>query len=108
MNFVLFTHTVAATAAITADRFITHAGAVPAAGAVCLGVARTSAESGDVLSVDVIGTTMVTAGDTITVGAAVETDNAGRAIPLDSGVKLGRALTAGATGALVEVLLIPA
>jgi hypothetical protein len=99
-----------AAAPITANRFVTYAGAVPAAGAGGCGVARSNADTGERVPIDVLGTVTVETGGAISAGALVETDNQGRAITRNTGVTLGR-LTHGqsATGAgqFVEIVLIP-
>ena len=108
MNISILTLTVAAAAALSANRFVTVAGAVPAANANCLGVTRTSAAAvGDLVPVDVAGTTLVEASAAIALGAAVTTTNDGRAVTHSTGAVLARALgAASGAGALVEVLLI--
>lgn len=108
----LLTLTVAAAGALAADRFVTHAGAYPAAGGLPLGVTRTSAgAAGDLLPVDVLGTAIVEAGAAIAVGAAVMVGTTGKAITHDGdGDKfaVARALEAAtADGNLIEVLLLP-
>ncbi len=104
----ILTLSIAAAAALTAERFVTGAGAVPAAGAQCLGVTRASGATGDLVPVDVLGTAIVIAGAAVAANAAVETDNQGRAVVLNTGAKLGRALqAAAAAGDRIEVLLIP-
>lgn len=111
MNIALLTLTVTASAALSANRGVTGAGAVPAAGANVAGFTRTSAASGELVPVDVLGTTIAEAGAAIAAGAAVEVDNLGRVITLAAGVKVGRMApgqaAAGAAGALVEIVLIP-
>lgn len=99
---------VVAAAALATGRFVTTAGAVPAAAARVLGVTRTSAAAaGDLVPVDAVGTAIVEAGAAVAVGAAVETDSVGRAITLAAGVKCGHALSAAsAAGQFIEVLLI--
>ena len=98
-----------AAAALVANRFVTAAGGVPAAGAAVLGVTRTDAESGDLVPVDVLGTTEVVAGAAVTAGATVMTDNQGRAVAHSStNVRVGVALSAAtAAGQSIEVLLLP-
>lgn len=101
--------TVLASATVSANRFVTAAGAYPAAGAAALGVTRSSGASGDLLPVDVLGTTEVEAGGVVTAGSVVMVDSTGRVVDQTStNVKVGRALT-GATvaGQTVEVFLIP-
>lgn len=108
MNTSLLTLTVTAAAALSANRFVTATGAVPAAGANVIGVTRTSAAAaGDLVPTDAIGTAMVEASAAISAGAAVETTNNGRSVTASSGVVCGRALTAASgAGVLHEVLLI--
>jgi hypothetical protein len=108
-HFPLLTQTATASATLTANRFVTFAGAVPLADANTYGVVRQAAVSGNKITVDVIGTAMVEAGAAITAGATLKTDSSGRAITwATSGVKVGLALqSAGAAGDIIEVLLIP-
>lgn len=97
------------TGTVAAQRFVTHAGAQAGADANTLGVARTAGVSGELVPVDVIGTTVVEAGAAVAVGAQLETDSSGRAVTwATSGPVVGRALqAAGAAGDMIEVLLIP-
>jgi uncharacterized ParB-like nuclease family protein len=99
-----------AAAPLTANRFVTLQGAVPAAAAGGCGVARSNADTGERVPIDVLGIATVETGAAISAGALVETDNQGRAITHSAGVVLGR-LTHGqsATGAgqFVEILLFP-
>ena len=101
--------TVAATATLVAERFVTFAGAVPAADAFVLGVVRQSAVSGDKVTVDVVGTAIVEAGAAITAGATLKVDASGRVITwATSGARVGIALqSASALGQFIEVLLTP-
>lgn len=104
----LLTLSLLAAAALPAHRFVTHTGAVPAAGAAVAGVNRAAAATGDLTPVDVLGTTIVEASAAIAVGAAVETIGDGRAVTKTTGVLAARALqAAAAAGDLIEVLLIP-
>ena len=89
--------TVVATAALTGERFVTLLGAVPAAGVGNVGVSRHDAASGADVAVDVMGVVKVTAGAEVAAGALVETTNVGKAITKDTGIALGRALTAAAS-----------
>ena len=99
--------TVIAAAALTAERFVTATGAVATAAGNALGVTQTSAASGQVVAVDVIGTAVVTAGAAIAKGAAIEVGTAGKAVTKSSGVTVARALQAAAAdGDRIEVLLI--
>lgn len=104
----IFVQTIIATAAITANRGVTIAGAVPGAGLTALGLAQTGGAIGDAIPVNVMGTGVGEAGAAINVGAALEFDASGRVITKSAGVTIGRALTAAAAlGDQVEVLLIP-
>lgn len=106
-NISLLTLSVLAAAAITAERFTTATGTVPAAGANALGVAKSNAAIGETYPVEVVGTAVVTAGAAIAAGAAVEVGTAGKAITKASGATVGRALNAAsADGDRIEVLLI--
>lgn len=110
-NLSLLTLTVAAAGALEASRFVTKAGAYPAAGAAAFGVARTSAAAaGDLVPVDVLGTAIVEAGAAIADDAALMVDATGRVVPLTAGGKapVGRAMAAAAAaGAFIEILLVP-
>ena len=101
--------TIAATATLVAERFVTAAGAVPAADANVLGVVRQAAVSGDKVTVDVLGTAIVEAGGAITKGDTLKVDNTGKVITwATSGAKVGLALQAASgAGQFIEVLLIP-
>ncbi len=110
-NISTLTLTVAAAGALVANRFITQAGAYPAAGARAHGVTRTgAAAAGDLVPVDVQGTAIAEAGAAITLDAPLMLDATGRVVPLAGTGKtpVGVAMeAAGAAGALVEVLLVP-
>lgn len=101
--------TVTATATLTAERFVTAAGAVPSADANVLGVVRQAASSGDRVTVDTLGTAIVETGAAVTAGNTLKVDSSGRVIPwATSGAKVALALqSAGASGDFIEVLLIP-
>lgn len=104
----IFVQTIIATAAITANRGVTIAGAVPAAAATALGLAQTGGAIGDAIPVNVLGTAVGEAGAAIAVGAALEFDASARVITKAAGIAIGRALTAAANaGDQIEVLLIP-
>jgi hypothetical protein len=101
--------TVVATAAITGERFATMLGAVPAAGAGNVGVARHGAAIGEAVAVDINGQVTCTAGAAIAAGALVEVGTTGKAITKASGIAVGRALTAAAAdGNKFTLILTPA
>ena len=98
---------VTATAALTAERFVTGGGATATAAGRALGVTQTSAVSGQIVAVDVVGTAVVTAGGAIAKDAAIEVGTAGKAVTKSAGVTVARALQAAAAdGDRIEVLLI--
>jgi hypothetical protein len=107
-NISLLTLTVLATAVLTAERFVTQAGAVAAAAGPAFGVARAPAAIGERAPVDVIGTAIVTAGGAIASGAYIDVGAAGKAITHAAGKIVAQALEAAAAdGDRIEVLLIP-
>lgn len=98
-----------ASATLTADRFVTFAGTVPAADANVLGVVRQAAVAGDPITVEVVGTAIVETGAAVAAGATLKTDAQGRAITwVTAGARVGIALqVATAAGQFIEVLLLP-
>ena len=96
---------------LASNRFITQAGAYPAAGAAAFGVTRTSASAaGDLVPTDVQGTALVQVGaGGVTKDAALMVDATGCVVALSGASKspVGRALGAASEGGLVEVLLVP-
>lgn len=100
---------VLASATVTAERFVTPAGAPAGAGANTLGVARSGAASGERVTVDVMGTAVVEAGAAVAAGDTLKADASGRAITwATSGAKVAVALEAASSaGQFIEVLLIP-
>ncbi len=97
-SIILGTMSVLAAAALTKHRFVTAAGAVPASGAFCPGVANANYDAGEQAGLDFAGIVVVESGAAVAADAAVQTDASGRAITLAAGVNQGRALDA-ATGA---------
>ena len=110
-NVSTLTLTVTAAVALAACRFVTQAGAYPAAGAAAFGVTHSSAEAaGDLVPVDVQGTAIAEAGAAITLDAPLMVDATGRVVPLTVGSKspVGRAMQAAtAAGQQIEILLVP-
>lgn len=107
-SFSLLVLSVVAGGALATARGVTAAGAYPSAGAGIRGVTRTSAgASGDLVPIDVIGTTLMEAGGTVTNNGPVKCDASGRAIDQGgTGVIVGYALNGAASGGMVEVLLV--
>ncbi|GMU44161.1 MAG: DUF2190 family protein [Xanthomonadales bacterium] len=94
----LLTLTIAATATLTANRFVTVGGAVCGAAGDALGVARTSASSGDQVPVDVAGTAVVEAGGTIAAGQYVQSDADGKAVAASASAIKTAVIAGGAAG----------
>lgn len=107
ISLLCLTRTAAAT--LAACRFVEADGTYPSAGGPALGVTRSSAVTGDLIPVDVLGTVPVEAGAAISANAVLKVDASGRVVAHDStNTKVGIALTsAAAAGDLVEVFLIP-
>lgn len=102
---ILMTVTVLAAAALARFRFVTFAGAVPAAGARVMGVAATDFDNGELAGVNTHGELLVEAGAAISAGAEVETDASGRAVTKTTGVAFGVARDAAtAAGDIIRVL----
>lgn len=102
--------TMTASGAVTAERFITSAGAqVAVAGAAAIGVSRNTAADGALMTVDTFGTAIIEAGGAIAAGAAVKAGADGRALTYDVGTKSGVALQAStAAGQRIEILVLSA
>ncbi len=101
---------VLATAAITANRFISPAGALASAAGNAQGVAQTDAVIGAKVTTTVLGTEVVETGAAIAAGALIEADATGRAITKAAGVSLARLApgeVATTAGQFVEVILLP-
>lgn len=96
---------VLAAAPIAAYTFVGTDGKTAAAGADAQGVATFDGVTGDLVTTDVLGTTIVRADADVLAGARVEVGASGGAVPADAGIPVGRALESAAAGALVEVLI---
>lgn len=104
----VLTFGITAAAVIANARFVDHAGNPCAAGEKSLGVshAQGAAAIGDNCPL-AKGIVVVESGAAVTVGADVESDATGRAIPLDSGVSNGTALDAASgAGEFIRVMNI--
>lgn len=109
-NISLLTLTVKLAIVAAANRFIERDGTYPAAGGNALGVTRFDGVVGDLVSVDVQGTTIVECGAAVAADAALMVDATGKVVTLAGSAKqaVGRALEAGAgDGSKIEILLIP-
>lgn len=106
--YKLLTLSVVATAALSANRAVTAAGAVPSAAARCVGFTDYAAAIGERVSYGAMGTVVAEAGAAFAVDAALELDATGRVVTKSAGVTVGHALAAAtAAGQLVEILVIP-
>lgn len=108
-NIAVLTLPLVLSGTVTANRFVTAAGAQAGTDANTYGVARSSGVSADRIAVDVLGTAVVESGAAVAVGATLKVDSSGRGITwVTSGAKVGLALeAASAAGQMIEVLLIP-
>lgn len=105
-SYPLLTLGITAGGALAANRFVTSAGAYPTAAAGARGVTRTSAAGAGALTpIDILGTTIVEAGGSISKDAAVEVGANGVVVAKAGGVLVGYALEAASSGQLIEVLL---
>lgn len=105
----ILTLTVIATAALSANRAVTLAGAVPAAGALCIGITRSDAAIGQAVPVDVVGTTKAVSGAAFAADVALMADATGKLITHTGTNKVVARSMAAATAAdqVIDVLLIP-
>lgn len=104
----IFGQTVLATATVAGRTFANFTGGTAGAGAAAQGVYRTGAVSGEYVTVEQIGTSLVIAGSALAKGDAVESDASGHAVPHTAGVIVGRAVNATASGAPAEIFIIHA
>lgn len=97
------------TGTVAANRFITIAGAQAGADAVTFGASRSAGVSGEKITVDLIGTTIIESGAAFAAGDTLKSDASGRGITwATSGAKTAKALKAAtAAGQFVEALLLP-
>lgn len=104
----IFTRTLKAVAVIVAERFVSPTGAVATAAGNTGGVARSNAQIGEAMPVDVLGSAIVVAGGAIADGAEIEVGADGKAVTKAAGKTVARAMQAAAgDGSRIEVLLIP-
>lgn len=102
----LLTLGVTATAALEPERAIARGGGYAAAAGKIFGITNTKAAAGDRVPVDVIGTTIATAGGAFSDGGELEVGSNGKLVAKASGVVVAIALQdASADGDRVEVLL---
>ncbi|ROL55651.1 DUF2190 family protein [Bacteroidetes/Chlorobi group bacterium Naka2016] len=88
-------------------RFVSYDGNYASAGGPALGVLDAATNAGEYAPIIIYGIVLVEAGAAITVGAGVQSDSQGRAVPQTSGVLLGYSLdAASAAGEKIRVKLI--
>lgn len=94
MHTQTFTHTITATGAGAAKRFVTYAGAQAAAADQVLGVAMTDFVAGQPTTLHVLGFAVVESGGAVAAGNPVIPDAQGRGIAdgADGANRVGRAL----------------
>lgn len=102
---ILLTTSVAATTALARLRLVNFAGGTCGAGARAMGTANAAYDMGEQAGVNTHGELLVEAGAAIAVGAEVESDAQGRAVPKATGVTFGVARDAAtAAGDIIRVL----
>lgn len=89
---VVLTTSIEAAADLIAQHFAGFSGALCAAGAKALGVVDADTAAGNMAPVNTHGIVLVTAGAAVPVGAEVESDASGRAVPKTAGAANGYAL----------------
>lgn len=98
--------TLVAGATLSANRFVNLDGTVPEAGSAAFGVVRSSASSGDTVTVDVQGVVAVETGGSFSAGQELQCTVSGRVVAASGGTVLGVALQASTgAGQFVMVLL---
>lgn len=105
----ILTLSMIASGALTANRFVGTDNATAVAAGNTYGVTRTDGADGEIVPVDVLGTTLVEAGGVIAPGGAIEVGTGGKAVAKAAGVTVARLApgqAAAADGKLVEVVLI--
>lgn len=108
-SIALLTLSMQLSGTVSANRFLATDMTQAGLGANTYGATRTNGVSGEVVPVDVLGTTIIETGGAILAGAKVQSDANGRAITIDTGVVTGRLApgeSATAAGQFVEVILI--
>lgn len=104
----IFTPPMIASGAVAVNRFVTHAGAQAGDGVNALGVSAVAAADGEAFPVVALGTAVIEAGGSFSLGALLQSDTNGKAVTKAAGVGIARALEE-STGAgdFVEVLIVP-
>jgi hypothetical protein len=103
----IFSKSIVASASLTQYRGATLAGALPAAGGNG-GIADTSATSGQMVTVHILGSQLAESGAAFNANVLLEFDAQGRMITRTTGAIVARSITAAtAAGQLLEVVLIP-
>lgn len=105
---VLYTLSVAAAAAFNADLAVGFDGNLAGAGLAMKGIADVDAEAGVLLTVDVMGTSVCTAGAAFAKDVELEVGAGGKLVAKTTGIVVARSLEAATgDGDKVEVLLLP-
>lgn len=99
-NISLLTLSILATAALSACRFVTSAGAHSGAAGDAIGVTRSDGAEGALVPYDVYGTAVVESGGIVAVGDRVQSDATGRAIKATATGVRSAVIVGGAAGDL--------
>lgn len=108
-NIALLTKSFTAAGTLSQYQPVQATGAAATAAGNAIGVANVAAASGDLYPATVMGTCLMVAAAAISAGALVEVNTDVTKVSTKSaGVAIGRALSAaGASGDVIEVMLIP-
>lgn len=105
----VLTLSVIATVVLLAERVVARGGGYATAAGNAFGVTNTAGAIGDRVPVDVLGTTIATAGGAFADGAYLQVGASGKLVVQSTGIAVAQALQAAtADGDRVEVLWIPA
>jgi len=100
--------TIKATGDVAGNRFVNFLGNLCGANQKSFGVSLSNFSNGSYASIVVLGTAIVEAGGTITVGDKVTSDSLGRAVTATTGAEVnGRALSSASAGEFVKIFLVP-
>jgi len=107
-KIAILTLTVLSTEALTENRAVDYDGSVATAAQAMHGIAVSDGDANTHVGVDVLGTSVATAGGAFALGDKLEVGSAGKLVAQSAGITVARALQAAtADGDMAEVLLVP-
>lgn len=103
----ILTLAVLAAEAITEHTAVSYTGTTATAGGVAMGFATADAATGEMVAVDMLGTTIAISGAAIAQGAALQIGTGGKVITKTSGTLVARAMqAASAADQAIEVIML--